>query len=389
MASGARLLHAIRTPERSDGVIARKKVARALRWGLAIVALAFVAWVVPIRDRCWDARSPASTRVSISREADRGGSCVLHLRTGDVRIDATECARLHCEPGVASTMLHARPDLLAALLVLYAFGTLAWAARWRVLLAFAGVDLPLAQVWRVSIEAQAGGILLPGGIGGDALRIALVAARPSGRIGIAVASVLLDRAVGLAVLAGVGAALAFAMGGVEAGPSAIALAAIPVAFLAGIVVLRRAPLQRLRWLTEGRIGAAVTPVLDYVRNTRAPRAIVLAALISLVVAGIQFATIRGFVWALGGVPTAEKWVYLGAAMAFVVTALPTLPGAWGTADAAYVFFLGFAGLPAGIALGVCLLFRLFWYISGIVGAILQLARPRPSAASADPAEPPE
>ena len=74
----------------------RRRVARALRWGLATVALAFVAWIVPVRDRCWDERSPASTRVSISREADRGGSCMLHLRTGAVRIGATECAKLRC-----------------------------------------------------------------------------------------------------------------------------------------------------------------------------------------------------------------------------------------------------------------------------------------------------
>ena len=45
-------------------------------------------------------------------------------------------------------------------------------------------------------------------------------------------------------------------------------------------------------------------------------------------------------------------------MAFVVSALPGLPGAWGTADATYVLFFGLAGLPAGIALAVCLSYRM-------------------------------
>jgi uncharacterized membrane protein YbhN (UPF0104 family) len=76
-------------------------------------------------------------------------------------------------------------------------------------------------------------------------------------------------------------------------------------------------------------------------------------------------------------------------MAFVVSAIPALPGAWGTADAAYVYFLGLAGLPAGTSLAVCLLFRLFWYLSGVAGAVLHVARPRPSAAAAGAGPAPE
>jgi glycosyltransferase 2 family protein len=374
-------------------------IARAARWVLAALAIAFVAWAVPVRDHCWDPRAPASTRAAVSREA--GGACVLHLRSGDVPIDAAACAELRCEPGVVSTMGRARPGILAALLALYVLGTLAWAARWRALLAFADVDLPLSYVWRVSIEAQAGGVLLPGGLGGDALRIASVASRPApgsardgatggprARLSLIIASVLLDRAVGLSAVAGVAAALAFASGGASAGALAGALSALPVAFAAGLVILRRAPLERarelgwLRWIVEGRVGRVGKPLLDYARDPRAPRAIATAACLSVVVAAVQLATIRGFVFALGGIPTAEKWVYVGTALAFVVSALPGLPGAWGTADAAYVYFLGTAGLPAGIALAVCLLYRLFWYLLAIVGAVLHFLPPPPGNAAA-------
>jgi uncharacterized membrane protein YbhN (UPF0104 family) len=299
-----------------------------------------------------------------------------------------------------SAMLHARIGLLVPLLFVYALGTLAWAARWRALLGFAGITLPLMRVWRVSIEAQAGGVLLPGGIGGDALRIALVvpsrSAQAGGRnarsvIPLALASVVLDRVVGLAVLTGMAAALAFVSGGSRVGALAGGLAVIPVALLAGLVVLRRAPLRHIGWLTEGRIGVVLGPILDCLRSERAPRVLATAAALSVLVAGVQFVIIRGLVFALGGVPTAEKWVYIGTALSFVASALPGLPGAWGTADAAYVYFFGLGGIPSGIALAVCLLYRLFWYLSGIVGAVLHVARPRSSAASgvADPAaEPP-
>jgi uncharacterized membrane protein YbhN (UPF0104 family) len=74
-------------------------------------------------------------------------------------------------------------------------------------------------------------------------------------------------------------------------------------------------------------------------------------------------------------------------MAFIVAALPGLPGAWGTADATYVVFFGLAGVAPGAAIGVCLTFRLFWYLLGMAGAILYVARPRPVAvaSASDPA----
>ena len=90
--------------------------------------------------------------------------------------------------------------------------------------------------------------------------------------------------------------------------------------------------------------------------------------------------IRGLVAALGVVPTSERWVYVGTTMAFVVAAIPGLPGGWGTSDAAFVFFLGKAGLPPSSALAVSLLYRLLWYVSGALGAGLYLLRQHASRA---------
>ena len=194
----------------------RRRLGRLLRWGLAVGAFAFVVWVVPIRDRCWDPRAPASTALTVTRDA---AGCVLHVRTGDVRVDAAECAKLQCEPGVGSTLGRANLGMLLAVLAVYAAGTFAWAARWRLLLGFAGIDMTVLHVWRISTEAQAAGILLPGGIGGDALRIASVLSRPSrpgeerAPAAIAVASVLLDRAIGLSVMSALAAVMGFALGG--------------------------------------------------------------------------------------------------------------------------------------------------------------------------------
>jgi uncharacterized membrane protein YbhN (UPF0104 family) len=387
---GARPIRAIvhGTSSNREPLPSRRYLGRLFPWLLAIAALSFVCWMIPVRDRCWDPRAPASTHVAVSRTEV---GCVLHLRSGNVSLDAAECGELRCEPGIATTFAHARVGILGGLLVVYALGTLAWAARWRSLLSFAGVDLPLFTVWRISIEAQAGGILLPGGLGGDALRIASVMTRPTvaGQArapgAIVVASVLLDRAVGLSLIAGVAAVMGVASGGLQAGPLVAVLGAIPLGVLLGVIGLRRAPAVWVTRLSNGKGRAFVGPMLTYLRDPRAPRAIAAAAALSVVVAAIQFAVIRGLVFAVGGVPTEEKWVYVGTAMAFIVSIIPALPGAWGTADAAYVFFFGLGGIGSGVALTVCLLFRLFWYVSGVVGAILRLGRPG-VAASASPVD---
>ena len=66
-------------------------------------------------------------------------------------------------------------------------------------------------------------------------------------------------------------------------------------------------------------------------------------------------------------------------MAFIVGAIPALPGGWGTSDLAYVAFFAKAGLAPSLALGVSLLYRLFWYASAGVGAVLYLLRQHESA----------
>jgi uncharacterized protein (TIRG00374 family) len=65
-------------------------------------------------------------------------------------------------------------------------------------------------------------------------------------------------------------------------------------------------------------------------------------------------------------------------MGFIVGAIPALPGGWGTADAAYVYFFGLAGVQAGSALAVSLLYRLYWYAMAVLGAGLYVARGKPA-----------
>ncbi len=301
---------------------------RIVSWGLALAALSFVAWVVPFRDH--------------------GG-----------------------EPGLYRIVTHANLGILGALLLVYLAGTGVWAARWRRLLRLAGIQRSLFWVWRLTVQAQAAGVLLPGGLGGDAMRIAWVTGEGA-RLPIALGSVLLDRAIGLTTLATLGA-----LGGISAGsasPALWVLGAIPVGFVLGVVLLRSALVREAAWMSRGFAARTLKPVVDYLAEPEAPSAIVTCALLSFVLSAIQLGVNRGLIVALGAHPISEKWVYVGLTLAMTTGAIPALPGGWGTVDAAYVYFLGLAGLSAPIALAVCLLYRLFWYLSGAVGSVLLMAQ---------------
>ncbi len=352
---------------------------RLFAWGLALAALAFVATRVPLRDRCEDPSAPAAlagtkaATVAVSR-MHAGGACVIHRPQAEERLDAADCARLKCEPGILSTLAGARIGMLLGLCALYFFATFAWAARWRALLRLARVPVTQLEAWRVTLEAQAGGIILPGGIGGDALRVSLVASKGAS-LPTVIAAVLLDRAIGLVTLSGLAAlCAATTLDGGTVPTLLIVLASIPVAFVVGLLALRWGPIAKAPFLVRGPLAPAARPVLEYLGDPGAPRAILTGVAISLVVSGAQLATIRGFVTALSAVPTSELWVYVGATMSFIVGAIPALPGGWGTSDAAFVLFFTKAGLAASIALATSLLYRLFWYASGAVGAVLYLLR---------------
>lgn len=315
------------------------KWKRAVRWSISILAVVFVVWMIPIRDRC----TPAG-----------------------------------CEDGVITTFKRANLPLLVVLFAIYLGGTVAWAARWRALLQVAGVRLTLRAAWRVTIEAQAGGILLPGGVAGDALRLAYVKERaPDADLAKVGASIVTDRVVGLITLTTLALALALLFD--ESGELRVAvpvLAGVPVAVALGWLVLRHPGLQRMRFL-ETKLGQRfVKPLLEYASSPAGPRALALGLLLSLLVSGCQLFVVRGLVAALAAVPRegAEAWLHVGAAFAMTVAALPISPGGWGTSEAAYVLFLGHAGIAAPAATAVCLLYRLMWYLTGSMGAVSAFAR---------------
>jgi uncharacterized membrane protein YbhN (UPF0104 family) len=314
----------------------RKWLKRGVTTAVALAALAFVIAVVPFRDKCTDAG---------------------------------------CVDGLFTTLGHANAPVLVVLFLVQLASTVAWSARWRSLLGIADVSLPLRDVWRVTLEAQTGGILLPGGLGGDALRIAYVRDHaPDAGIPKLLASILADRVVGLVTLAllAIGAAVGF--GDARLGAAVPVLACIPIGAAAAWWVARHPAVARSR-LFDNRLAARfLLPMHEYAAAKTGPRALGRGFVLSLLVSGAQLFIVRGLVYAFGATPTHEGWVYAGMTFTMMVAALPATPGAWGTADASFVFFFGRAGIPPQIAAAVVLMLRVFWYATALIGAVSALAR---------------
>src|SRR5579859_108435 len=97
---------------------------RVLAWGLALLALTFVATVVPLRDRCVDPLAVPGQHGQVAVTRDAAG-CLVHRAEGaarDARISAAECDRLKCEPGLLTSLSGARISVLVGLLGLYLTG---------------------------------------------------------------------------------------------------------------------------------------------------------------------------------------------------------------------------------------------------------------------------
>jgi len=285
------------------------------------------------------------------------------------------CAAKDLEPGLRTVLATMDTRLLAAGVLVYALGAFLWAKRWQTVLGVTANAPPFATLLRASVEAYAAMALFVGGIGGDAVRLGVLVAHgiPASW---AAASLAIDRIIGLSAL--VGAALLVAAPELLAmHPLAIVLLpGLLVALVGGLAVGLLAPIPSV-------VPASLRSLLDKVRGpyrdappALALRALGLSFLVSLTVAATQLGSFGLFLAAAhANVPSLAK-LLAGIVEAFVVNAIPTVPGGWGTGEAAFVFFLRPAGVVESEALAASVAFRLSVLPVALFGVISLALRAR-------------
>jgi glycosyltransferase 2 family protein len=253
---------------------------------------------------------------------------------------------------------------------------MAW--RWQLLLAAKGIHMSLGWLTRTYFVALFLGQFLPAAIGGDAVR-AVELGRRTHEGPEAVASVLIDRLVGVVSLVAL-AVLAFAAGGHSAG--GVEVVAAEAAFgLAAVVILAllfSAPLRGLaaRWLeprVRGRQLAAGERFYDALHEYRDHRAALAAVCaLALVVQIARVGTIWMLVKALGLHVSAAE-IYATGPVLFAALILPVSLNGIGVREAVFVSFLRDSTTPEqAIALGV--LFFAVGAVTALGGALVLALR---------------
>jgi uncharacterized protein (TIRG00374 family) len=257
------------------------------------------------------------------------------------------------------TLEQADPRWVAAAIIVNMVTVPVMALRWQLLLSAKRLHVPLAWLTRTYFVALFLGQFLPAAVGGDAVR-AVELGRRTHDAPEAVASVLIDRLVGVVSLVGL-AVLAYAAGGHSAGGPEVVVAET-VFGLSALIVLGLLFSARLRGAAArflepraagGRqlaAGQRFYEALHGYRNHRATLAVVCALALAVQIARVG--TIWMLVKGLGlDVPLVE--IYAVGPVLFAALILPVSLNGIGVREAVFVSFLRDSTTPEqAIALGL-------------------------------------
>jgi hypothetical protein len=245
--------------------------------------------------------------------------------------------------------------------------------RWKLLLRARGVDESVPWLTRAYFVSYAVGQVLPTSVGGDASRIFETARRHPGQITPITGSVLLERALGLAVtlvLAGVGLVLAIGRYPIGAYIGVEILFVVVVA-LAGFVFFSRSIRARLRfalpYARRFRLETPARAVYDGLHGYRNHPGTLLQ--VSLISAGAQlcrvvaiYASARAVGIELGLLP----YVVLGPLL-FLVMLVPFTINGIGVREAFFISFLGKLDIPHDQAFACGFLFFVMTILLALPG----------------------
>jgi uncharacterized membrane protein YbhN (UPF0104 family) len=277
-------------------------------------------------------------------------------------------------------MLRMNPWWFAFTLALVAVDRLVMAIRWLLLLRAAGVDISAGTALRIFLTSSFVGSFLPAGVGADAARAYEVASRTS-RGSQAVASVGIDRMLGLVAIAVLGiAGLAgwsrhvdpdlrqrLMAAAVLAGAATLAVFWVDTLF--GAVVPEG--WQSTRWGARAmRLAGAIGAY------RRHPRVLLQVMVLSIAVQFVRVLQAYGLGRGLNlEIGLSYYMVFMPVAMLLLL--LPVSISGFGLPQAAIVWLLRPVGVPDADALALSTLIIVIGIIGNLPGALLYAVRKKP------------
>lgn len=286
--------------------------------------------------------------------------------------------------GFWSLLRRVDKGLYALCVLLYLVPAFLMSVRWHVIMQAAGVSPGLRRAFLISYVGLFFNNFLPGAVGGDIAK-AWVTARDEERKLAVVASVILDRLVGLAAMIVLAFAAAMAsLGRPELRTPVLLIAGLFGALVVGYFVYFS---RRLRTVRAVEWIKARLPLREGIRSLDATfkkvnarrAAVAWSLLLSLLAQSASIVLLWVMSRALGIEQPTLADFFLFAPIAFMLTAIPVTLGTWGTQEVVYRELLGLVRVSATDAIGLSFMFRLSAILVSLPGAIVFLTLRRRSA----------
>jgi uncharacterized membrane protein YbhN (UPF0104 family) len=261
--------------------------------------------------------------------------------------------------------------------------------RWREVSAECGAPLTTRQAMRFNLIGTFFNQTLPSSIGGDAVRLWLVARAGAGWRA-ATYSIFVDRAIGLIALAIIiVASLPWSYNLIDDPKGRSALLVVDFAALAGgvgFLVLGRLqwPWLQRWWGMDHLHACAVIANRVIFSRERGPRIAVLSLLVHVLAVVIAWCVVKSI-----AAPVQFGQIFQLVPPVMLITMLPISIAGWGVREATMGLAFGYAGLMTNEGVNVSLLFGAVSFIVGAYGGLVWIFSAEKAAQGAAPIEVPE
>lgn len=276
---------------------------------------------------------------------------------------------------------------LLLFLVAYLFGI----RRWQILLLAQGLGVSFFEAVRLTFVGLFFNNVVPGLTGGDLIKAVLVAKAHPGRGAVAVGTVIVDRVLGLAILALLSAGvLAFHYSRYQSLAQWLFLALGAGAAMVLVFFSRRVRRAlRVDGLMRRLPGAKILKSLDeaFLAYRSQGATLAMASVLSVLAhaANIVAIYILGRDIGVGpesGLEGTPLITYLATVpIILIVSSLPLLPGGWGVGEAAFAYFFRTVGiLNPSLSIGLSILTRTTMLAISLFGGVFLVLDRRPGRA---------
>jgi glycosyltransferase 2 family protein len=261
--------------------------------------------------------------------------------------------------------------------------------RWRIVSAACGAPLPVRQAMRYNLIGTFFNQTLPSSIGGDAVRLWLVARAGAGWRA-ATYSIFVDRAIGLIALAVIIVASlpwSYHLIGDRYGRTALVL--IDLAALAGgagFLLLGALPWPWLKrwWGTHHLHACAVIANRVIFSRQSGPQIAVLSLLVHVLAVVIAWCVVQSI-----AAPVAFGQIFQLIPPVMLITMLPISIAGWGVREATMGLAFGYAGLMTNEGINISLLYGAVSFIVGAFGGLVWVFSAEKGSKIAMPVQVPE